>query len=381
MASGNHGIVGSREARRAGADGAAGRTRRGFSLAEVMLAVIILGIGIISIAALFPAGIAQQRQSGDDIMGPIVADSALSLIRRKVRAEDFGYAATSPTISGDWGWSRPGFHLAPTTINGITIPIGSINIFRDTPETISEMNSLWSTTRHGTAPLILITQRERYYPMMSESGTSDSTPQYVWDCMFRRFAGRIRVAIFVYRVAVSGGAGVFYTVPPNPSNTMVPPLPISKVVQDISATPPWTAAWDNWGFSQTLPSDDHIVRGTPAGAAYNPLDHVQCWQEPRQWLLDQNNNIFRVVSRTQVTSPTPLDAQVELNASPPAYAGSPLYIYDPAPASGQVGAENVVTNLWYIPISVQLDLNGDGAVQSGEPGAMLTPVYLTVRDL
>ena len=48
------------------------RLRRGFSLIEVLLAVFILGIGIISIGAIFPAGIVQQRQSLDDALGPVV---------------------------------------------------------------------------------------------------------------------------------------------------------------------------------------------------------------------------------------------------------------------------------------------------------------------
>ncbi|MCH7879412.1 MAG: hypothetical protein IH914_08890, partial [candidate division Zixibacteria bacterium] len=50
--------------------------RLGFSLVEVLLAIFILGLGIISIVSLFPAGIAQQRQSVDDIIGPIVPQNA-----------------------------------------------------------------------------------------------------------------------------------------------------------------------------------------------------------------------------------------------------------------------------------------------------------------
>src|SRR5262245_25735142 len=67
-----------------------GIRRRAFSLIEVLLAIFILGVGVISIAALFPAGIAQQRQSVDDIMGPTVANNALSILRNKIRPEDFG---------------------------------------------------------------------------------------------------------------------------------------------------------------------------------------------------------------------------------------------------------------------------------------------------
>ena len=64
--------------------------RRGFSLIELLMAIFILSLGIISIAALFPAGMVQQQQSVDDIMGPIVANSALSIVRSKVRPEYFG---------------------------------------------------------------------------------------------------------------------------------------------------------------------------------------------------------------------------------------------------------------------------------------------------
>ena len=64
--------------------------RRGFSLVEMLLAIFILGIGVISIAALFPACIALQRQAADDTIGPIVAKNALATIRSKLGQDDFG---------------------------------------------------------------------------------------------------------------------------------------------------------------------------------------------------------------------------------------------------------------------------------------------------
>ena len=66
------------------------RPARGFSLVELLLAIFILGIGIISVAAVFPAGIALQRQANDDIMGPIVAKSAFATLRSKLSQDDFG---------------------------------------------------------------------------------------------------------------------------------------------------------------------------------------------------------------------------------------------------------------------------------------------------
>ena len=105
---------------------------RGFSLVEMLLAVFILGIGVISISALFPAGIVLQRIANDDVVGPIVAKNALATLRSKLSQDDFGsfqdfglansylgpgIAGTFDTSngarllvpSGDWCWMRPGF--------------------------------------------------------------------------------------------------------------------------------------------------------------------------------------------------------------------------------------------------------------------------------
>ena len=107
--------------------------RRGFSLVELILAIFVLGIGMISIAALFPAGIVQQQFAEDDVYGPIVAKHAISVLRTRLSQDDFGTfeeftpvgsntivrdpvplnrntARNGPaTVSGDWTWKRPGF--------------------------------------------------------------------------------------------------------------------------------------------------------------------------------------------------------------------------------------------------------------------------------
>lgn len=109
--------------------------RRGFTLVELIIAILVLGLGLVLIAAIFPAGIAQQQFSNDDIVGRVVADHALSVIRSKVKPEDFGTFEqfflddARPTgnsgalerpyrlgngsftrgAEGDWSWKRPGF--------------------------------------------------------------------------------------------------------------------------------------------------------------------------------------------------------------------------------------------------------------------------------
>ena len=65
-------------------------SQRGFSLIELLLAIFILGIGVISIAAVFPAGIIQQRRTQDDVMGPAVAEAAMATLRSHLDPSDFG---------------------------------------------------------------------------------------------------------------------------------------------------------------------------------------------------------------------------------------------------------------------------------------------------
>ncbi|MDG2022103.1 MAG: prepilin-type N-terminal cleavage/methylation domain-containing protein, partial [Phycisphaerales bacterium] len=111
---------------------------RGFSLIELLLAIFILGVGIISISAVFPAGIVQQRRAQDDVLGPVIAEAAMSTIRSKVGQSDFGtfeeFGIYTPSVftaldgdfpntwlrggdeftqRGDWPWLRPSMAVVP----------------------------------------------------------------------------------------------------------------------------------------------------------------------------------------------------------------------------------------------------------------------------
>ena len=119
------------------------RGRLGFSLIELLLAIFILGVGVISIAAVFPAGIIQQRRTQDDVFGPVVAEAALSTIRGRVSQGDFGTfeefglfgpedfeslngafpndwlaAGDAYTQPGDWPWIRPSMAAVPCAVQG-----------------------------------------------------------------------------------------------------------------------------------------------------------------------------------------------------------------------------------------------------------------------
>jgi hypothetical protein len=239
------------------------RGRRAFSLIEVLMAIFILSIGIISIAALFPAGILQQQRGTDDLIGAIVADNAFSIIRAAVRPDDFGSFAdpvvtlsqvpgnvgSDPThipfdtsLLSDFPWLRPGMiHDKDDPGNplngaidiftsrfvrnaqGIGDPVdGSLSYSAEFPGGLDANGTLRLTGipynptlaqfENGLRDVPLeriITQQERFYPQQSSAGTDGTLafnkPQYTWECMFRRHSGRVQVAIFVYRVVPPPG--------------------------------------------------------------------------------------------------------------------------------------------------------------------------------
>lgn len=331
--------------------------RRAFSLVEVLLAIFILGVGVISIAALFPAGIAQQRLSVDEIMGPTVANNAIALIRTKVRAIDFAwhFAPGHQSVQGDWPWARPAFYGIDTNVSPAE---SSINLFinADTDTELPYNTDIWTSG----PPEVNFTLGERCYPMMPLENRDDPTqgfsagvdghsPQYIWTPMFRRFQGKMYVAIFVYRV--SGTSSMMY----KPTQA----LPYMKILQGDATHPggPWAAG----AGSSTNP----INGSTGGGMAYNPDNPDQAWQEPRQWLLDQNLNVHRVAASYRENDSLSSPVRVELVRPVAPLTGAKAYY--PSSANGAPVTTGVVQRLWFMPL------------RDGE--FTLTPVYLTVKEL
>lgn len=401
------------------------RLRRGFSLVEVLLAVFILGIGVISVAAVFPAGIALQRQSNDDVVGPLVGQNALALLRARLRQEDFGsfadfnsnaipfaIPATLPgnipllTVEGDWPWMRPGFIFDnPATpgdegaidvfsqqytrkVNGLA-PFTTLDVATEIPGgwPTGGTQSLWGIPynpsryailpnssapgnlpdwrRAFPEPRVILTQRERYWPMGSSfAGSASERPQYVWECMFRRFNGRVQVAVFVYRVGFPGGQPRFYSVAPGDPSQSTPECPTLPVLSPL----PLSLALPSSGANVwTAPSgsDPTVIPGTAPNTGVVLTQPRSMWQIAGQWILDQNNNVHRVLTGRRVQADGPVRFARPIPAMPPAA----VYGARPGLSQPQIdAATRAVLQAWYLP---NRDANG----------VNITPVYLLVEEL
>ena len=418
--------------------------RRAFSLIELLLSVFILAIGIISVSALFPAGIAQQQQTTDDQLGPVVAEQALGLLRSRVRPDDFGSFEEFGILGvlggstlggsyayrpapGDWSWIRPG--VIRTAQPDVQLPAaeqpGSLDLFSRVAQRtggtsaefcefpqgidgngITLFGAPYSTVRSLAAPMVVVSQRERWWPDVASGAAVQGAPQYAWECMFRRSGGRVQVAIFVFRVVGVGGAAREWrsfrqgqastydaAVSGGANSLALPPVPYRRVLvsSGANAQTATTAADDavvqvapGWAQPATAALDmgqpgpfttgllgqgnattvGGLGQGLlPADFSANSLPQVQHhWQFPGQWIVDNNGNVHRVA----VGRRNPADAvQVRLSAPVPRVPAAQVNVDYEAAALTSRG----VRTFHYVPTII------DGN------GTQLVPVYATVRDL
>jgi type II secretory pathway pseudopilin PulG len=115
-------------------------SRRGFSFAEVMFAVIILGIGFIMVAAIFPVAIQQTRLTVDESTAAAVARQATAVLQQVVvGSED---AVPDPANPGQF---KP---LFPPTVTGTGLNVFSIRTVGFSPiNPFMPQPLLWDTLK------------------------------------------------------------------------------------------------------------------------------------------------------------------------------------------------------------------------------------------
>src|SRR5438552_1296043 len=73
--------------------------RRAFSFAEVMFAVIVLGIGFIMIAAIFPVAIQQSKATNDETSGAAIAKAQVAALEDVLTDGTLPAASDVPTLT------------------------------------------------------------------------------------------------------------------------------------------------------------------------------------------------------------------------------------------------------------------------------------------
>lgn len=196
--------------------------RRGFSLVEILISIIILGLGLLGLGALFPVVIRQQRISTDQTLGVIIGESARSKLSSGAHASSQTwrlFGTRPPDVPAPF---PPGIALADRfnwndgTTNGtqtyeggewyVDTGLGFKMVLEnsiDVPRGLKR-GAAWVGYPSDNLTWIPIPLSERLYPADSE------TPQFAWDFAVHRVSDGVhnsspgndpvRAAIFVRRI-------------------------------------------------------------------------------------------------------------------------------------------------------------------------------------
>lgn len=106
--------------------------KSGFTLVEVALAVLVVGLGLLAIFGLFPSGLRSVESSTGDTRSGLFAEVAFNGMRGRA-AEVTGWGNwTNPATIGDMIWqSLPGpVNLVTGAVVAVQFPVGSGDYLR-----------------------------------------------------------------------------------------------------------------------------------------------------------------------------------------------------------------------------------------------------------
>ncbi len=121
--------------------------RRGISLVEILIGIMVLGIGVISLATLFPIGLVKMKRAVTEVRGTVVARSALSETRvRNLLAPPFGPPATYFS-----GYPAPWTTTVPTIGQGLPVIIDPLWMIQAQPASYTDRFGFADFNADGTA--------------------------------------------------------------------------------------------------------------------------------------------------------------------------------------------------------------------------------------
>lgn len=182
--------------------------RRGFTLIEVLIGTIVLGLGLLGLAAVFPAVVIQQRSASDAVQADSVAESAVRLLtsRSDLMAPDRGF----DLLRQAEGTAGDDFSMWANADGQWVLPFSSDNNYS---AGVFSFDDQTGDLRFGDATsAVILPVRERLFPSPRPGvGSASDEPRFVWDLAMRRLPLQrdpvtpsaddpIEVVVFVRRI-------------------------------------------------------------------------------------------------------------------------------------------------------------------------------------